>query len=305
MILLLLLIARPTPARDPRPGNPHGRPDACLQCHSDAARGTRPEAMTWSTGHPDATCRACHDDDPHQVGLLPDRTRPQEGMLLYEERLACFSCHDEPACDGRSVDPLDPDFFRGGPYDSQGELCARCHQVSGQDRFDPHGAMARGERGEVCEHCHLETPEPDAGEADLKIAGPNICLGCHPENVHVGSRAHLAPLDGAMARSAEAAGLPLHEDRRVVCVTCHDPHPSSLKASARERARREGLPLYPDSWWAQVVEPAFEERAEALGARLEPVRVESDYLRLSAADGALCMACHDAQGIEALRRARR
>ena len=302
---ILLSLAACAQAHGEQKTNPHESANACLLCHSPTTKGVPPEEISWTGAGPDETCKTCHKEDPHQVGLKADRTQPQPVMTLYNGVLACFTCHDNPACDGRRLDEEDPYFFRGGPYDSQGELCARCHQVSGQERFNPHEAMAKGERGEVCEHCHLETPDPEAEAADLKITGPNICLGCHAESPHVGARLHLGPLDKAMARSASDAGLPLHDGRDVVCVTCHDPHPSSVKSRTRDRSRVTGLPAFPDSWREQVMNETFEERSEELGAQIKPVMTESDYLRLPLEGGQLCKSCHDSTEIEALRRSRR
>ncbi len=300
-LLTLLVVPATTLAGD----NPHGQRGACASCHQTTSPGTAPEEILWTAGGPDSTCKTCHEEDPHQTGLVPDKTTPDPVMLMYSGLLACFSCHDEPACDGRRIEKLDPYFFRGGPYETEGELCARCHAVSGEARFNPHEAMADGQRSEVCEHCHLEAPDPEDESADLKIAGPNICLGCHRETVHLGSAEHLGPVSPKMARQADAAGLPLHDGDQVVCVTCHDPHPSILKSRTRDRSSRAGLPVVSDDWRALVLDEALTERQDALGAPFDPVLTESDYVRMPIAQGELCRVCHDAAGIEALRRSKR
>jgi len=302
---LLLLLVGCAPAWSQERTNPHGSPTDCASCHEPTKPGTLPEQMVFNGGNPNDTCRKCHDDDPHQVDLVPDRTHPDPEMLLFNGKVACFTCHKDPACTGKPLVALDPYFFRGGPYQSQGELCGRCHALSGVTRFNPHKAMAEGDRGEVCLHCHLETPDPEDASADLKITGPNICLGCHRENVHAGSKLHLTQLGPNMVRRAEAAGLPVGDGDMVICVTCHDPHPSLVKSRTQDRARRTGLTIFAPGWQEEVMDEATADREERLGTSIKPVTVESDYVRLPLSDGELCMACHEAASTEALRRAER
>jgi predicted CXXCH cytochrome family protein len=303
--ILLLALAGCTPAWSAETVSPHGSTTGCAACHDPTEDGTPPEKIVWTTGNPNTACRKCHADDPHQVDLVPVRAKPDAIALMFNGRVACFSCHDEPACDAAQILPMDPYFFRGGPYQSQGELCGRCHDLSGTARFNPHEAMVQGDRGEVCEHCHLEAPDPEQTEADLKIDGPNICLGCHKDSVHAGSKLHMTTLSAAMSRRARAAGLPVGVDRKAVCVTCHDPHPSNLKSSTVERGVNKGRPVFGTAWQEQVMDEANKQRGEQVGAPIKPVTEESDFVRLPLADGQLCVACHDAAGIEATRRSER
>jgi len=301
LLLLTLLALFVGPARADKGPNPHGATDHCAACHGPTFEGAPPEAIAFTTGNANDACRACHEEDPHRVDLTP---RPDQNipkfMLVLDGKVACFSCHDEPACDGRTVDTEnDPYFFRGGPYPTIGGLCARCHAVTGTQRFNPHKSMAEGGR-EACEHCHLKVPEPGATESDLKVNGPNICLGCHQEETHAGGRVHLGPIPPAMQAAVEASGLPITSKHEMVCITCHDPHPGRVLGRLEEEPATVGTPLFPKKWLHDVLGPALAERGD-----FEPKATEPDFLRRPLTDGALCKSCHTPDAIEALKESQR
>jgi predicted CXXCH cytochrome family protein len=244
--------------------------------------------MTWPAGSPDLACKACHADDPHAVGLEPGRTTIPDDMLLLDGLLACFSCHDEPACDGHKITKDDPYFFRGGPYPSIGGLCGRCHSVTGTERFNPHRAMeTEADTADLCTHCHLEVPAADAKTADLKVDGPNICLGCHIETPHAGAADHIRKVPPSWWPAVEASGLPVTAQREIVCITCHDPHPGRILARSADTAKLVGTEVLPAKWVDEVLQPALSERGEFTAQHTEP-----DFLRKPLHDGLLCKSCH-------------
>ncbi|NOY27576.1 MAG: hypothetical protein GXP62_17060 [Oligoflexia bacterium] len=304
-LALVLLAGDKAVASDDQPASPHGQPSACGDCHQPTTAGALPQAIQFRDGSPDASCKRCHTEDPHQIGLLPKRTKIPPKMLLVDGRLACLTCHDEPACEGKPVDPAAPYFFRGGPYEHEGQLCAQCHQVKG-DRFNPHAAMAAAPTDPTtCEHCHVDPPAPDATEADLKVSGPNICHGCHMETLHAGIIAHTGVAPGAIATRAHKAGLPLTDTNEIVCVTCHDPHPVGTTTVADARRSIIGTPVLPKGWQKDVLTPALADRAADIGVPLQAESSEPDLLRLPLRDGELCRACHRPAAIDAARRSER
>jgi predicted CXXCH cytochrome family protein len=292
-VILALLALLVGPALADKGSNPHSAPDACAACHAPTVEGMPPEGIQFTTGNPNDACRSCHDEDPHQVDLTPraDQQIPKY-MLLLNGKVACFSCHDNPSCDGRTVDVQnDPYFFRGGPYPTMGGLCAQCHAVTGTQRFNPHKSMS-----EACEHCHLKVPETGAAESDLKVNGPNICLGCHQEETHAGGRVHLGPIPEAMVATVEASGLPITSKHEIVCITCHDPHPGRVLGRLEEEPATVGTDLFPKKWLDDVLAPALAARGN-----FEPKTTEPDFLRRPLTDGALCKSCHTPDAIEALK----
>lgn len=321
MLLVLLAgaaLARSTPegeaAEEPRPVNPHFAADRCESCHAAAAAGAGPLEMTWVGGTYNDTCRSCHDSAPHEVDIDAhrrgtgdeeagrDRARVPVLFPLPNEQLACLTCHDEPACTGRTQDPDNPRFFRGGPYETLGGLCDACHSAAETVRLNPHLAMEeKRDTTAICEFCHeLVDGEPDLEM--LKIDRVQICYGCHKDTRHTGSEEHLKVLDEEMRARAEAGELPLTPDGKVFCGTCHDPHPPGSKPSAMERAEWAGDPLFENEWLWSVLEPILAERAETLGTDPMPWTVEPDYMRKPLRGNGLCGTCHTPDDTEERRR---
>jgi len=266
------------------------------------------EEFVWRSGSPDEACLSCHEPGPHDVGTEPYAGGEQadefatlpDSWPLYDGKLSCLTCHDEPACDGDPLDPANHRFYRGGPVASIGEFCARCHTVEQWGSYDPHEAMEqRPDLTSICEFCHQSATVTEADLDDLMVAAPRMCAGCHrEEDIHASSREHHVTLDAAGITRAEAAGLPLDQGK-VYCGTCHDPHPAGSIEQNQDRVARVGQPLVPQQWAEAVLGPTFEARSTRQGVVVSPRTTEPDYLRLPLADGALCKACHLPADIDA------
>lgn len=284
--------------------SPHGVPAGCVWCHTEGDSG--PLGSTFARGSSDAACLYCHEEGPHEVGMEPvlgddgtgEHAKLPETWPLDGRVVACLTCHDEPACDGASMDPDNPYFLRGGPYDTIGSFCARCHTVEQLGSYDPHTDMKeRPDAKSVCEFCHQDAEVTEADMDDLKVAGPRMCEGCHLEvEMHASSAEHLIDLEPEVIARAQAAGLPLDEGT-VFCGTCHDPHPADSIEQDSGRAETLGGPLMPAGWAQEVLGVALDQREieaseDTLGT------TEPDYLRLPLADGQLCKACHLAADVD-------
>ena len=288
--------------------SPHGSPTGCLDCHEPVAPGTPVEQFVFAQGSPDDACLYCHEPGPHDVGMEPyaggeqadDYAKLPVEWPLYDGKLSCLTCHDEPACDGAPLDLENFRFYRGGPAASIGEFCARCHTVEQWGSYNPHEVMEqRPDLTSICEFCHQSATVTEADLDDLKVAAPRMCAGCHREDdIHASSAEHHVTLDGAGITRAEGAGLPLDQGQ-VYCGTCHDPHPAGSIEQNEDRVGRVGQPLVPQEWVDTVLVPAFDARAASQGVVMSPRTTEPDYLRLPLAGGALCRACHLPAAVDA------
>ena len=77
-----------------------------------------------------------------------------------------------------------------------------------------HGAEAVTAVHKNCPNCHTGLNAP--GMPPLKAGVVELCLSCHPAN----TRDHLL---GAVP-GTPPAGLPLDKERKMTCITCHEPH---------------------------------------------------------------------------------
>ena len=280
--------------------SPHGVPVSCTSCHDGGAEDAALGEMSFTRGSSDAGCLHCHEDGPHEVGMEPvlvddgtgEHAKLPETWPLADGRVACLTCHDEPACDGAVMDPDNRFFLRGGPYGTIGEFCASCHTVEQLGSYNPHQDMKdRPDSKSICEFCHQDATVTEADMDDLKVAAPRMCEGCHREvEMHASSAEHLVALDAEGIERAEAAGLPLDQGT-VYCGTCHDPHPAGSIEQDSARAETLGGPLMPPDWAREVLHTAMDAREVDLGDETLGT-TEPDYLRLPLGDGQLCKACH-------------
>ena len=146
---------------------------------------------------------------------------------------------------------------------------------------------------EKCATCHNE---------DLTLARPRaeVCTLCHSTNQHSGTLRHLDADSAAVARMRPAGAegepqLPLTEDGRIYCGTCHLFHDPAVSGDT---------PL-PSAWLpgssgvAGSVRDKLETRLKELAQRhgaTEPAATfagkSTTALRLPVSDGALCRHCH-------------
>jgi len=143
----------------------------------------------------------------------------------------------------------------------------------------------------------------------LRLPPETICLGCHLKTPHLNALNHLQKPDKEMRRRMQVAErklgivLPLDQQGRIMCTTCHSPHERGLIAETKPAGKqvagdlKEGV-VYEDHPWDSVYRADKQARLEKLPDNATPVnlhyrRLRSEVLlRLSAKDGSLCLACH-------------
>ena len=259
----------------------------------------------------------------HLVDIaVPDSMHIDSRLPLQTDRtLKCAVCHgieDIDKQDFALIDKKDPDFLRGGPYPDLNQFCYRCHEKEKHRRPNIHDMLdAQGNPNEdYCRYCHQEVLARDQRHelSELKLRAPmdTLCYGCHLKTPHFNALEHQVEPSEKVAKQRERflrehpeVILPLTEDNRITCITCHTPHPpgvidSSLPAAHQvSTAKVNEAPLYRDSLWEETITEDKASRLAAISARYgRPVtyvyqQIQGEaLLRLAAKDGTLCRACH-------------
>jgi hypothetical protein len=260
----------------------------------------------------------------HPVAIqLPDSMSiPEELQLGEQQELICDTCHGVKDLKDIPLDEVDtdvPDFLHGGPYQDLTDFCYRCHEESESERNNLHVML--DESGELitknCLYCHIETPDPteknDLDEMEFRIAKEKLCYGCHLKTPHLNAHSHqMEPSKEMREKMVESKKkyhviLPLVEDGKVGCITCHTPHQAGVINKESPAGRQvedqsvaEGI-AYKRTSWSQVFSKDKEKRLEEMigmhdraGEIPEYQRIEKEILiRLPAKDGTLCLSCHN------------
>lgn len=144
-----------------------------------------------------------------------------------------------------------------------------------------------------CGACHSEDMRLTAGRLET-------CTACHSTSEHSGTLEHLRADAGRVAeamrqRPADGVAMPLAEDGRIWCGTCHLFHDPKVRGEAW--LERGWLP--PDDGLPGAVRKRVIERWAALAAAAgqeEPLGEFASHgtrmLRLPVSDGTLCRQCH-------------
>ncbi|MGI9212327.1 MAG: hypothetical protein ACR2HF_07615 [Methylococcaceae bacterium] len=283
------------------------------------AWAAEPEArVSYENSH---TLPALH----HAVGMsLPDDWADPKGLPLGDQRtVECKTCHGLKNMERTpypEVDKKAAGFLRGGPYASLDAFCVRCHDRDELERPNIH--IMRNEAGQLledhCTYCHDGVPsdrdQPHrAVDYRLRLPPEKICYGCHLKTPHFNALEHQdAKPDEAMRRHIRASErqlnirLPLSNEGRVMCPTCHSPHQYGVIDAHKNPAGQSLQPAdlkkgveYREHPWNAVIQADKDSRLRALN-RERHTEFQLDYrrinqevlLRTQARDGALCLACH-------------
>ena len=260
----------------------------------------------------------------HPVNVKPSAAVkvPKGFPLDHRGELDCETCHGIAEIEDLPFDEVDTEadhFLRGGPYARPTTFCYRCHQEKRYKRRNIHDLLdeAGHYRKADCEYCHQKALDPKQRQRRqqwrLRLPLDRLCLGCHLKTPHLNAVEHLRKPGKAMRRRMREAErregivLPLDDEGRITCVTCHAPHERGLIPVDRPAGRQvadvglaEGV-TYEDHPWGAVFAADKRERLDEL--RKERPAVDADalawrrlraevLLRLPARDGSLCLACH-------------
>jgi hypothetical protein len=168
-------------------------------------------------------------------------------------------------------------------------LLAGALSARADDSGSPHTSM------DACNVCHND-------DMSLQRSKLETCTLCHSETVHSGAAEHLH-VDGARVlralgdQTSAKVVLPLTEDNKIWCGTCHIWHPEQLGEA--------WLPMGwvpPDSGLPGAVKAGVSDRWQTIAERYGQKTVEASsaskgtrQLRLPIDDGSLCQRCHGSQ----------
>lgn len=208
--------------------------------------------------HPGQSPGYCHPLENISNSELK-RTVPAE-FPLTDGEFTCNTCHDiYRQCRKRLFDKY---TLRGAPYARKTDFCYKCHDANDYRKLNVHrqikmdGALDE----QMCLYCHRTKPDEKTAtfEQVTFIGGMRIlCRRCHSiEGNHPGDFDHLAtpPSAKALAHMSNMETqfsiiLPLAKDKRMTCITCHNPHakgtidkdkPSAKGADTKYRERLPG-----------------------------------------------------------------
>ncbi len=257
-----------------------------------------------------------------------DISIPDTFPLNKSKQIDCQTCHgikDMEEQDFKKVDKQDDNFFREGPYETMTDFCYRCHNTKQYQRDNIHKML--GSDGKIikntCLYCHEEVldpeqdPEEGSGPDELKLRLPpqNICYGCHLYTPHLNALGHQQKPDDDMKKRIQKYEqeykiiLPLSDDEKVMCITCHSPHQLdviSREKPAGKQVLNNGVDndldkgiTYSEHPWNKVFIEDKINRLNKLNQEtgknhvLNYQRIEKEILlRLPAKDGKLCLVCH-------------
>lgn len=215
----------------------------CQLCHETGPKGPNRSRIKFGVDFR-AGC-ACHYETPgdlrHPTDVAPAdamRARMPGTFPLTEGKASCVTCHSFEVLCAPEKPPVSS--LRGAPYADRTAFCFRCHDDKQYERLNPHHQLDEAGRivTEKCLYCHVKKPdETRATLSSVKLIGgmEMLCRGCHNlGEAHPAGKPHYVKPDLEyllrMRQIEKQYGiiLPLGEDGRITCITCHNPHDAGV-----------------------------------------------------------------------------
>ncbi len=191
---------------------------------------------------------------------------------LTDQRITCLTCHDvRRTCRAQPPrDTDDPYFLRGPQVANRLEFCFLCHPSEPYRPFNVHDQLEGDQlKTDTCLWCHVQVPDRLAhaleGSPYTLLSTPlGSCNSCHPvaDDHPIGKTIHMhvtpstefriymaayemttkmrLPLDRLMdyvrATGRPPRAIPLDEQGRITCYSCHNPHERGVLPSNSPRA---------------------------------------------------------------------
>ncbi|RJQ43508.1 MAG: hypothetical protein C4538_12070 [Nitrospiraceae bacterium] len=240
--------------------NVHYTGKYCTECHEKPPIKGGDKLLNYN-GDYTQLCK-CHGYTPgtyiHPVDVVPSEEKhakiPKE-FTLVDGKVSCPTCHDMYLQCQRNDENkvLNKFFLRGAPYVSRTTLCFRCHDEKKYTRLDPHNQLTK--TGiiivEKCLYCHVEKPdEKKSTFKEVKLIGnlEALCGRCHFKQTqfHPINANHLRkPSEKILETLRETEKrlgvvLPLSQEGKITCPTCHNPHERGVIPGERDAAQGAG-----------------------------------------------------------------
>ena len=234
----------------------------CTECHVNVPRKGSHKQLRYG-GDYQQLCR-CHysssENYIHPVDIAPSenlKTRIPAAFPLQEGKITCSTCHDIVIqCQDNQIDKIflkEQNFLRGAPYETMVAVCFKCHNKAEYQKYNPHRQLNAKKEivKQTCLYCHAEIPdEKHTRLKDAKLIGnmDALCIRCHTlEPRQTFHSKHLRkPSDEVLTtiktmEDQHGILLPLSEEGKITCATCHNPHEKGVIPDRRLGARGASL----------------------------------------------------------------
>lgn len=211
----------------------------------------------------------------HPVNIVPSEKimhRIPSGFPLEDGMLTCSTCHDVTwrcSTEPSSVVASGSQFLRGGQVANAMTFCFHCHAQKDYISFNPHEQLkAKEPQTETCLWCHASAPDLSfrfGQEASYSLRGTSgqVCRNCHRvSETHPTGGSHMEAIPNlemtwrmsayemqstmrlpfpqllkyARATERTPRSMPLSENGRITCHTCHNPHEKGLLPARNPRS---------------------------------------------------------------------
>jgi hypothetical protein len=245
--------------------DPHFTGDYCDVCHEQIPQKDGEKYLKYG-GDYVQLCK-CHNYTPGTY-IHPVFIKPSEEKLasipadfpLDKGEITCKTCHDmyeqcqaNPRLRIRAKHHrIERMFLRGGTFSTRTEICFKCHDESKYKMLDPHNQLTvEGEIvTEKCLYCHKDKPDLNTSSyRDIQLIGNLrvLCQRCHGLlNKHPANVNHFVPPSNevyirmSILKLKYKIVLPLDDEGKITCITCHNPHERGVIPVERAGAKGAG-----------------------------------------------------------------
>jgi len=224
----------------------------CQECHEKTPVEGGNTFLKYN-GDFSKLCR-CHGNAPgdylHPVEIEPSEDKKASipaDLPLRDGKISCSTCHDLYLQCQKS--PIKKTSLRGAPFGKRTNFCFKCHNKRDYMMLDPHKQLDDKDKivAKICLYCHAEKPdEKNASYQEVKLIGSLevICQRCHAiSGNHSGNFNHMVkPSAKGLEKMKQMEKkfniiLPLDENGKMTCITCHNPHQKGVIPTERAGAK--------------------------------------------------------------------